>query len=88
MGQAKDAANKPRGQRPARTCKKPDASPDDNQFNIALCWHPNSPHHCHQHILGRGTRGRQCVWDSGPFECAVPVNTLLCLWRGSDDAAA
>ena len=39
MGQAKDAADKPRGKCPARACKKSHASPDNNQFNIDLGRH-------------------------------------------------
>jgi hypothetical protein len=43
MCQAKDAADKPCGKRPARTCEKSHASPNDNQFNIDFCRHLNVP---------------------------------------------
>jgi hypothetical protein len=39
MSQAKDAADKPRGNGPARTCEKSYASPDNNQFKIDLRRH-------------------------------------------------
>jgi hypothetical protein len=39
MSQAKDAANKPRGNCPARASKKSHASPNDNQLNIDLRRH-------------------------------------------------
>ncbi len=43
MRQAEDAADKPCGKRPARTCEKSHASPNDNQFNIDFCRHLNFP---------------------------------------------
>ena len=39
MSQAKDAADKPCGNGPARTCEKSYASPDNNQFKIDLRRH-------------------------------------------------
>jgi hypothetical protein len=39
MSEAKDAADKPRGNGPARTCEKSHAKPDDNQFKIDLYRH-------------------------------------------------
>ena len=43
MGQTKDAADKPGGNRPTRTNKKSHAKPDDDQFKIDLCRHLNLP---------------------------------------------
>ena len=43
MGKAKDAADKPGGNRPTRTNEKSHAKPDDDQFKIDLCRHLNLP---------------------------------------------
>jgi hypothetical protein len=39
MSQAKDPTDKPCGNGPARTCEKPNASPNNNEFKIDLRRH-------------------------------------------------
>jgi hypothetical protein len=43
MGETKNAADKPGGNRPPGTNEKSHAKPDDNQLKIDLCRHLNLP---------------------------------------------